>query len=135
MANRALKLAMPFNLAVFTFSILLASCNFGVTPETKDIQQVHGVHARSTLDRKDVLALWHLAESHITHEDELRVQVQEMLQFDAAETSRGDGSPVSASVITGVHQFSITVEDGFSSVTANCASPTNDVVVHLTVTV
>jgi len=116
MTNNKLRPAMLFGLAVFTLNVLLASCNFGLTPETGEFPQIL---AQSDLNRKDVLALWHLAEKHETSEGELSAQVQAMLQFDSDATARSASSSVSAISITGVHEFSITMEDGFSTVTAN----------------
>jgi hypothetical protein len=85
-------------LAVFAF--LLASCNFWPVSETVEVPQTY---ARSTLGRKDALALWHLAEKHEISEEELRGRVQSMQKFDASVEKRN------VSNITGVHNFSITV--------------------------
>jgi len=122
MTIRKLKLAMPFSLAVFTICVFFAACDFWAAPQNK-MGELPQSHTRSALNRKDVLALWHLAESHETPEEELRNQVQAMLQHGAeAEAQRGN--PVTASVITGVQRLSNTVEEGFSSVTANRRSKT-----------
>jgi hypothetical protein len=102
-------------MALFAVSIFFVSCNFGPPPETVEVLQTN---ARSALDRKDVLALWHLAERHETSEKESRERVQEMLQYDAGAEKRN------ASNITGVHSFSVTMEEGFSPVTANRRSET-----------
>jgi len=114
MTCNQLRQAIVCSLAAFTLSVLLAACNLGVTPETREIPQT-----QTDLSRKDVLALWHLAEKHATSKEELSAQVQAMLQFDTDTAARKADDLASASIITGVRQYSVAIEDGFSAVTAN----------------
>jgi len=46
-------------------TLLPAACNFWAVPETGGT-----THARSALNRKDVLALWHLTDNHRVPESE-----------------------------------------------------------------
>ena len=116
MKSTKLKIAGLLSLAVFT-ALLFVSCDFWTIPETREVGQ-HLAH--SALSREDVLALWHLAEKHETPEEELRDKIQMMLRQNVGIAAR------STSSITGVRRFSITVENGFSSVTANNRSETTE---------
>ena len=115
MKSNTLKLAILFCLSVFAV-ITFASCNLIVTPEPGEILQTQ---ARSALinvpelSRKDELALLRLSGNYMIPKEELLAKVQVMLQPYTGMTKR------SVSSVTGTRSFSVTVENGFSPVTAN----------------
>ena len=106
-----------FGLSLITVCVLIASCNdFFQPPGTRDKPQTQ---TRSALDRKDELSLFYAYGNYETPVEELQARVNSLLQmnFDAA-VQRGE-APASVSIITGVQSFSLTIENGFSLVTAN----------------
>ena len=119
MKNSKLGLFILFSLMVFTLSILLASCDIFFMPESKIIKspQIYNNHE---LSRKAELALWHTAESYETSVETLQEQVQAWLQPDTGTESR------SRSSVTSIYSYSVTVENGFSSLPVNRRPPKNN---------
>ena len=116
MKNNKFKLFILFNLPVITICFLLASCDNFFMPESK-IGKVSQNYNISPINRKSELALWHLAENHESPVETLQEQVQAWLQSDTGTESRNKSS------VTSVYSYSVTVENGFSSLPANRRSP------------
>ena len=125
------RLFILFSLSVFTLSVLFASCELFAPPETK-LTPAPGTTSRSVslselnrvfddeLDRREELLLLYLEESYEISEQELQDMVLEILAADDAAASGSAGS------ITGVYEFSVPVENGFSSVPANRRMETDE---------
>ncbi|MCL2139815.1 MAG: C10 family peptidase, partial [Treponema sp.] len=116
MKNNNLR-SIIFGLTVITVCILTAACkDFFQPPEARGKPQTQ---ALSALDRKDELALMHANGNFETAPEELQSQIQAMLQLNVdAAVQRGE-TLASASSITGMRSFFISVENGFSLGEAN----------------
>ena len=111
MKNNKLRLLKLFGLAVFTFCVLFASCEMFATPDIGDTPRDVSVSKMTVeLERWEELALLHSAESHVTSREELQDMVSAVL---SSETGSNRSS------VRDVYSYSATIEDGFSSVTAN----------------
>ena len=99
------------SLIVIAVCILLASCDNFIVPETKG--ETSRAYNNNALSRKIELAIWHTAENYETSVETLQEQVEDWLKFNSENEER------SPSVITGVHTYTVTKENGFSSGTRN----------------
>jgi len=79
-----------------------------------------GAWSDDTVDRRELLALLHAADSHENSESDLQEEVLSLLQADSV--SRSASGQSATSVISGVKKFTTTIEDGFSSYPANARS-------------
>jgi len=113
MKSKTFTLVKRFILAVFTICVFLASCEMFTPPDAGDIPQDIFRSDRSVdLDRREEMVILHSSENRLRSESQLRDMVSQML---SSETATGQ----SRSSITGVYSYTVTIEDGFSSVTAN----------------
>jgi len=103
---------MKRNLSLFlAVAAVLASCQFQPGETKQEAQMPVG-----PLTRADVLALMHLEKSHETSVDALKADVAAMLNDGpSARNLFGEA----ATVITGVREYNITVENGFATGTAD----------------
>ena len=114
MKRNTFKLIKLFSLTIFTIFVLFTSCEMFTPPTTGNtLRDLSRFDKNIELDRWEELALMHLEESHVSSEKELRNIVLTMLSSDA----RLPGRSISAG--SGVYSYSVTIEDGFSSVPAN----------------
>ena len=113
MKSTTLQLIKLFTLAVFIICIFFASCEMFTPPDVGEMPQDIFRSDRSIeLDRREEMAIFHSAESIMRSESELRDMVVEML-LSESDTGQNRSS------VTGVYSYSVIIEDGFSSVTAN----------------
>ena len=112
MKKNKLGLLILFSLLVLTLSVILESCDIFFIHETKT-GEAPQIYKSPSLSRTAELALWHTAENHETSVETLQGKVQAWLQPDTGTESR------SRSNVTGVYSYSVTVENGFSSLPAN----------------
>jgi len=116
MKSNKFRLSVLFSLSVITVCALFVNCENFFMPESKIVKAPLN-YINPSLSRKAELALWHTAESYETPVEKLQEQVQAWLQPEAENASR------SRSSVTGVYSYSVTVENGFSSVPADRRSP------------
>jgi len=103
------------SLIVIAVCILLASCDNFIVPETKG--ETSRAYNNNALSRKIELAMWHTAENYETSVETLQGHIQALLQPDINTESR------SRSSVTSVYSYSVTVENGFSSLPVNRRHP------------
>jgi len=116
MKSNKFRLSVLFSLSVITVCVLFVSCENFFMPESKIVKAPLN-YINPSLGRKAELALWHTAESFETSVETLQEQIQAWLQPEAENASR------SRSSVTSVYSYSITKENGFSSVPADRRSP------------
>jgi len=107
---------VQFSFLVVTIGVLLPSCDIFFMPESKIIKAPQ-TYSNHVLSRKAELALWHTVENYETPVETLQGQVQAWLQPDTGIESRSKSS------VANVYSYSVTVENGFSSLPANRRLP------------
>ena len=113
MKNKNLWLTLFFSLTAMILSIFFASCEW--FPSTSKLKTGNDQRNLSSSeydieDVKENLALIHSTQDFYRSQTELQEQVVQILQSEDARTTR---------IISNVKSYIVTIEDGFSSVTAN----------------
>ena len=117
MRNNKLLPIILIILTAITAGVLIASCKDFLKPQLAE--KAPQTQTRTTLDRIDELALFHANKNFELSVEELQNEVQAVLQTNYETAVQRGEAVLSASSIAEVRNITVTVEDGFSSVTAD----------------